>query len=213
MTRSVISVLLVIALMAKFGTIANADGNERGPREHYLLHTVCVQKLQEQISQELLASLTYLNMAAHFQNNQVARKGFFRFFQEQSDEEKKHAHKLIHYMNKRGAKVGLFDVPMPKKSSWSSAAEAVQEALDLEVTLNNALHSIHNTADKICLDPHMMDFLESNYLEEQISSINALTKLKTTLDSFGDNNSQLGEYHVDQLLLEEKGRHYFEDEL
>lgn len=59
----------------------------------------------------------------------------------------------------------------------------------------------------------MMDFLEGEYLEEQISSINSLTKLLTTLKQFGSSNVALGEYHVDRELMAEKGRKYFEEEL
>lgn len=65
-------------------------------------------------------------------------------------------------------------------------------------------------------DAQLMDFLESEYLEEQISAINSLKKLSTVLKSFGGDNSGLGEYHVDlQLLKKDKDskRKYFEDEL
>lgn len=36
-----------------------------------------------------------------------------------------------------------------------------------------------------------MDFLENEYLNEQVSSINALTKLKTVLTSFGVGQEQV----------------------
>ena len=58
-----------------------------------------------------------------------------------------------------------------------------------------------------------MDFLENEYINEQVDSISELTTIKTTLESFGANNEQLGEYHVDKQLLSEDGRKYFGDEL
>lgn len=61
-----------------------------------------------------------------------------------------------------------------------------------------------------------MDFLESEYLEEQISSINSLKKLQSVLRGFDASSEKLGEYHVDLQLLEDKkdsSRKYFEEEL
>jgi len=151
--------------------------------------------------------------AAHFHHSSVARKGFFRFFEHQSDEEKKHAHKLIYYVNKRGGRVSSFNVAMPGKSTWSSAEEAVRDAVHLEKELNNKLHNIHKNADRICADPHLMDFLETEFLEEQMSSISQLNKLLTSLTSFESDNKLMGEYLVDKQLVEDKTRKYFEEEL
>ena len=58
-----------------------------------------------------------------------------------------------------------------------------------------------------------MDFLENEYINEQVDSISQLITIKTMLDSFGVNNEQLGEYHVDKQLLSDDGRKYFDDEL
>ena len=57
----------------------------------------------------------------------------------------------------------------------------------------------------------LMDFLESEYLEEQMSSISKLNKMLSNLNSF--ESKQIGEYMVDQQLVEDKGRRYYEDEL
>lgn len=95
--------------------------------------------------------------AAHFHNGQIGRNGFYKFFNEQSIEEREHAMKLIKYINKRGGKVSTFDVSMPIKASWSSAEEAIQDAINLEKDLNVKLHVIHGNAEKICHDPHVSD--------------------------------------------------------
>lgn len=102
---------------------------------------------------------------------------------------------------------------MPVKSTWSSAEEAVKDAIHLEKELNVKLYNIHKNADRICADPHLMDFLETEFLEEQISSIRQLSRLLTSLTSFEKDNRQMGEYLVDKELIDEKGRKYFEDEL
>ena len=131
----------------------------------------------------------------------------------QSDEEKKHAHKLIYYISKRGGHVGPFNVVMPKRSSWGSAEEAIRDAVSLEKELNTKLHTIHKNAERICADPHLMDFLESEFLEEQISSIRQLSRMLATLTSFEKENRAVGEYFVDQQLVGEETRKYFDDEL
>jgi len=194
-----------------FAGISASDVCANRKDDRYQMCATCVSLLQGQINLELKASLVYLNMAAHFQNNGVARKGFFRFFEDQSNEEKKHAHKLIHYINKRGARVGAFDVPMPENTTWNSAKDAVDEAVRLEKDLLKEIERIHTAAATACQDQDLMDFLENEFFEEQISSINALQKLLTNLQSFGGAYA-LGEYHVDRELLGE-GRAYYEKEL
>ena len=47
-----------------------------------------------------------------------------------------------------------------------------------------------------------MNFLENEFVEEQISSINKLTKLTTILKSAGTNG--FGEYTIDRDLFEGK---------
>lgn len=206
---TVLKTSLVIVTFCLLSGWTAVDSTE----DKYLLQKECVDALQKQINDELHASLVYLNMAAHFHHTTVARKGFFRFFQDQSDEEKKHAHKLIHYVNKRGGTVKTFDVQMPDKSNWASASEAVRDAIELEKELNIRLHVLHTSADRLCKDPHLMDFLESEFLEEQVSSISQLSKLLTTLTSFGEGNQSMGEFLVDKELVDEKTRKYYEDEL
>lgn len=56
--------------------------------------------------------------AAHFDNPQVARKGFAKFFFDSSNEEKSHAHEFMNYINKRGGRVSAFNVQNPPKDTW-----------------------------------------------------------------------------------------------
>lgn len=49
-------------------------------------------------------------MAAHFENNKVARKGFSKFFIDNSNEEREHAQKIISYINSRGGTIAAFKV-------------------------------------------------------------------------------------------------------
>ncbi|CAG2103389.1 unnamed protein product [Medioppia subpectinata] len=161
----------------------------------------CMRELNNQINSEMYASLVYMNMGAYFDSNKVARKGFAKFFTDQSHEEKEHAHKLVDYLNKRGANVNTLDVKMPVKNTWNNPKQALEDAIQLENEINDYIHKIHGIAEHTCLDPHLMDFLESEYLEEQMTSINQLTRLHTILSQMPDG---VGEYLLDRQILEGK---------
>lgn len=59
----------------------------------------------------------------------------------------------------------------------------------------------------------LMDFLESEFLEEQISSIRQLNRMLAVLTSFEKENRATGEYFVDQQLVSQETRKYYDDEL
>ncbi|XP_013771658.1 soma ferritin-like [Limulus polyphemus] len=167
--------------------------------DRYILDNKCISGLQVQINEEMHASLVYMHMAAHFGSNSVGRKGFSKFFKHSSDEEREHAQKLIDYINKRSGWVTAFDIKMPGKTIWKNGMEALEDALNLENQVNNKLHHIHQMAEKICVDPHLMNFIEGEFLTEQVESIN---ELKTFISQLGAMNDGMGEYLFDQELLE-----------
>jgi len=191
--------ILTIGVYISFSATALSQNNELPVRSNrFELKSECMRELNAQINAELYASLVYMNMGAYFDNNKVARKGFAKFFEEQSREEKEHAHKLADYINTRGGTVSTLDVKMPIKSTWNSPKQALEEAIQLENEVNDYLHKIHGIAEHTCLDPHLMDFLESGYLEEQVNSIKELTRLHTVLSQMQDG---VGEYLLDRQLL------------
>ena len=71
-------------------------------------------------------------MASYFGRDDVALFGFQAFFQEQSDEEREHAEKLIKYQNMRGGRVKLSEVAAPIQNDWKSARYALEAAMVLE---------------------------------------------------------------------------------
>lgn len=140
-------------------------------------------------------------MSAYFDNNKVARKGFSTFFAENSKEEREHAQKIIDYINKRGGTVSNFNVNMPVTTTWMNVLDALQSALALEHKVTNKLHDVHKIADKECKDPQLMDFIESEFLEEQVASIDKLQRMITVLENM---DSGMGEYMLDRELLGDK---------
>ncbi len=80
--------------------------------------------------------------------------GFHKFFKESSDEEREHAEKLMKFQNQRGGRIVLEDIAKPSKQDWSSGLEAMEAALELEKTVNQALLDLHALATKH-IDPQV----------------------------------------------------------
>ncbi|XP_078378976.1 uncharacterized protein LOC144662108 [Oculina patagonica] len=137
--------------------------------------------------------------AYHFDRDDVALPGFHKFMMKQSNEEREHAQKLMKYQNQRGGRVVLQDIKKPERDEWGTGLEACQAALDLEKHVNQALLDLHKVADTHN-DPQMMDFIEENYLEEQVESIKQFSEYVTNLKRVGPG---LGEYQFDKLTLKD----------
>nr|ALJ92588.1 ferritin 2 [Hyalomma anatolicum] len=185
----------IVVLALASAAWAGNNLNEQVNQNKYFLHDRCRVGLQEQINLELHASLVYMQMAAHLANNKVARGGFARFFRDQSSEEREHAQKLIDYVNLRGGTVSGVHVDMPPTATWMSVLDALQAALALEHRVTNRLHELHRLAADD--DPQMADFLELEFLAEQVKSIEQLQRLITQLQNM---DTGLGEFLLDQQL-------------
>ncbi|XP_044432019.1 ferritin-1, chloroplastic [Triticum aestivum] len=64
-------------------------------------------------SVECNASYEYHSLYAYFDRDNVALKGFSKFFKESSDEEREHAEMLMEYQNRRGGRVRLQSIVTP----------------------------------------------------------------------------------------------------
>ncbi|XP_067875834.1 ferritin heavy chain-like [Heterodontus francisci] len=169
-------------------------------RQNY--HQDCEAAVNRQINMELYASYVYMSMSAFFDRDDVALKNFAKFFQHQSHEEREHAEKLMQFQNKRGGRVILQDVAKPDRDEWNNGLEAMKCALHLEKTVNQSLLELHKLAsDKI--DPHMCDFLETHYLDEQVQAIKKLGDFITNLVRMGAPQNGMAEYLFDKHTLEE----------
>ena len=100
------------------------------------------------------------------------------------------------YQNMRGGRIVLHDVKAPEVQ-WDSHIKALEDALALEKKVNESLLAIHLTADKHH-DGHLTDYLEGEFLDEQVKSINEISKLITNAKRCGD---ALGIYQFDKLTM------------
>ena len=160
-------------------------------------HEETEKVINDQINMELTASYVYQSMAFYFDRDDVALPGFSHMFSENSNEEREHAEKLMKYLNKRGGKVILQDVKRPDRDEWGSGLQALEAALSLEKKVNDSLLSLHSVASSHS-DAHLTNFLEEEYLEEQVEAIKKLGDQITKLKRAGPEG--LGLYLFDKDL-------------
>ncbi|XP_014240938.1 soma ferritin [Cimex lectularius] len=148
-------------------------------------HADSEEAINKQINMELYASYTYLSMAYHFDRDDIALEGFSHYFKKASCDEREHAMKLMSYLNKRGGRILLQDVVKPTKDDWGTAEEAVAAALQLEKDVNMSLLTLHGIAGSHN-DANLCDFIENEYLQEQVDSIKELGDLLTNVRRVGE---------------------------
>jgi len=164
-------------------------------RQNY--HQECEAGVNKQINLELYASYVYLSMSYHFDRDDVALPNFAKYFKKMSDEEREHAMKFMDFQNKRGGRVVLQNISKPERDEWGTGLDAMQASLALEKNVNEALLELHKLATNH-QDNHMTDFLEENYLKEQVESIKELADHVTNLKRVGPG---LGEYMYDKETM------------
>ncbi|XP_059175570.1 soma ferritin-like isoform X2 [Physella acuta] len=124
-------------------------------RQNYLEE--CEAGVNKHINTELNASYIYSSMAFHFERDDVALPGFFKFFKKLSDRGRERAEKFMKYQTKRGGRIILQDVKLD-------------------------------------------EFVEEEFLEEQVDSIKLIASYVTQLTKAGPG---LGEYLFDKETLQE----------
>jgi len=164
-------------------------------RQNY--HSESEAGINRQINMELYASYCYQSMSFYFDRDDVALPGFAKFFKKSSDEEREHAEKLMAFQNKRGGRVVLQDIKKPDRDEWGCGLDAMQVALGLEKSVNQALLDLHAVASKHN-DAQMTDFIEGQFLQEQVEAIKQIGDYITNLKRVG---TGLGEYMFDKETL------------
>ncbi|CAI5790673.1 ferritin light chain, oocyte isoform-like [Podarcis raffonei] len=154
------------------------------------------------VNQFLHASYNYLSLGFYFTRDDVALSKFSSFFRHLSEEKHEQAEKLLTFQNRRGGRVVLQDVKKPERDEWTNGAAAMDAALQLEKNLNKALLDLHQVATSHT-DPHLCDFLETHFLDEEVKLIKKLGDHVTNLKRVRAKDEGLGEYLFDRLTLGE----------
>lgn len=165
------------------------------PRQNY--HEESEAGVNRQINLELYACYVYQSMSFYFDRDDVALKGFAKYFKKASDEEREHAEKFMKFQNERGGRIALQDIKKPDRDEWGTGLEAMKAALQLEKNVNQALLDLHGTADKHS-DYQFADWIESHFLTEQTEAIKEISEHVANLTRVGPG---LGEYMFDKETL------------
>ncbi len=139
------------------------------------------QAMNQQIGSELGASNQYLQLASYFASEDlpVLASFFFR----QSDEEREHAMKFVHYVLDPGGKV---KVPALEAASpdVGSAEQAVGMALDWEKTVTEQINELQKLATE------EGDYAAKGFLgwfsSEQVEEVSSMGELLHTIQRAGD---------------------------
>merc|ERR1711935_558747 len=163
-------------------------------RQNY--HEECEALINKQINMEFYASYVYLSMSSFFNRDDQALHGFASFFQKSSNEEREHGMKLMEYQTTRGGKVVFQDIAKPSSSEWGTPLQAMEAALELEKTVNQSLLDLHKASDGKG-DAHLCDYIEAEFLGEQVEGIEEIGDMIAKIKRAGDG---LGLHIVDKEI-------------
>ncbi|XP_067833730.1 ferritin heavy chain, oocyte isoform-like isoform X1 [Heptranchias perlo] len=94
-------------------------------------------------------------------------------------------------------------VKKPEQDEWSNGLEAMQRALQMEKDVSQSLLDLHKLSTERT-DPHLCDFLETHYLDEQVKMIKKLGDHITNLKRLGAPENGMGVYLFDKHTLGEE---------
>ena len=159
-------------------------------------------ELNKQINREYHASLAYHVLSNYFNRDDIGLTKLVDYFNKASLEEREHADKLMNYQNMRGGVVELCSiVPLTIELDKSNdIIEAFKIALELEKTINNDLLNLHKIADQEG-DAQFCDYLEGEFLKEQVESISDISKILSVLNRLsGPDSDQHAIWNFTQTL-------------
>lgn len=159
--------------------------------------------INEQINVEYNMSYIYHALYAYFDRDNVALPGLAKYFKENSAEERGHAEAFMAYQNTRGGRVKLQSILIPATMEFDhpekgDALYAMELALSMEKLTNEKLLALHKVAEE-SEDAQMCDFVESNFLQDQVDDIKKVSEYVSQLRRVGKGH---GVYHWDQQLHE-----------
>lgn len=147
--------------------------------------------LNAQVGYELGASNEYLQIAAWF-DGQALKKLAGVFF-EQSEEEREHALKFVHYLLDVGAEVQVPAIAAPIYSIESAEA-ALKMAVDWEKRVTRLIHDMVDLAVKE-KDYASQAFLQW-FVTEQVEEVASMETLLSVVQRSGEKNLMMAEAYI-----------------
>lgn len=147
--------------------------------------------INTQIGEELKAANGYANMAAYFNNQGLLRLS--EMFFEQSEEEREHAMKFVHYLLEVEGEVAIPAIAaVPTK--FESVKGCFETALAWEKEVTSNITRMMDMAVEL-KDYVSQDFLQW-YINEQVEEENTMSHLITLAEALGDRSILMIEVHL-----------------
>ena len=156
------------------------------------------QELQDainaQIGREFGASMEYIGIASYFklQRLNLLAKIFF----EQSEEEREHAMKFVHYIIDTSGSLRIPAIP-EATYTYSSAEQAVEAALDWEKGVTGQINEL------MALAVRQDDFLAQGmlqwFVDEQLEEVTKMEQLLSVVRRAGERNLIMVEAYLAHL--------------
>lgn len=147
-----------------------------------IIKSKLVDAMNKQIGSEFGASAQYIAIAVYF--DEMALPELAGFFYRQSEEERMHAMKFVHFMLETGAKPIIPGIP-DLRNSFSSPADAVQFALDQEMRVTDEINNLVSLS--LSENDHTSNNFLQWYVTEQVEEIDTMTTLLQTIKHAGNN--------------------------
>ena len=145
----------------------------------------------EQIGHEFGASMQYIAIAAYFQSRGLTLLA--KLFEEQSNEEKQHAMKFVKYVQDTKGGLQIPAIPAPK-TSFGSAEDAVQAALNWEKEVTRQITSLMDLAVK-ANDYLAQSFLQW-FIDEQLEEVVKMDRMLSVVKNSGEKNLLMVEAYL-----------------
>ena len=153
------------------------------------------QALNQQVTNELNASFSYLAMSFEFKD--MGLKIFGQRYRAQADEERGHAMKITGYIHDVGGKVCLDAVAKPK-ADYDSAQSMVEAALTSEETVTKQIN------DLVALAEAEKDYATRSFLQwfvdEQVEEVSSMSELLQLVKMAGEANLFLVEGRLAKMM-------------
>ena len=138
------------------------------------------RELNKQVVMEAEASSFYLFMASWCEVS--GYDGASEFFYQQSDEERTHMLKIVHYMNRLGTIADVATIKEPQKN-FESLEEIIKISLENEQRVTRSIHEIITLAEEK-RDRRTFDFLQW-FVSEQIEEEDTFDRIYQKFDVIG----------------------------
>lgn len=150
-----------------------------------------IERMNQQIGNELAASVQYIGVAAYFDAEALPQLA--RFFYRQSEEEREHAMRFVKFVLDVDGKLEVPAIPQ-MSGDFASAEEAVASAVANEEEVTRQIYELVEIAreEKNYIGERFLDW----FVDEQLEEVTTMTSLLQVIRRAGPG----GLLHVEDYL-------------